>query len=257
MVRHNGNQKNIHKDEETGLWVVSKNINRTNEEGVRKLVNIVFGEFRTFREAKLFRDKLEKEGYEKYYPPDIKYPAKYYCKNSYGRYDIIKNGTYYGTVRNKTLAEQIVHALKKVDFDVDKLPEWWIEELKPYSESKYYIKTPNGKFTVVKQMNINGKRRVKYFGTFDTEEEAQERVYFLKKYNWDLDKLPETNDEYILRIKKGRHKYYYYNNNSNKWCVVKYINNKYVYFGEYCTEEEAKTRVDELIIVNWDTDKLK
>lgn len=253
---HNGNQKHIHKDEDTGLWVVSKNIKKINN-GVKQLIPVVFGEFRTFRESKLFRDKLEKEGYEKYYPPDIKYPAKYYCKNSYGRYDISKNGTYYGTVRNKTLAEQIVHALKKVDFDVNKLSNRLFEELKPWSDAKYYIKTPNGKFTVVKHMNINGKRRVKSFGTFDTEEEAKEKVYLLKKYNWDLDKVEDNKDEYLLKLKKGNYKYYSYDVRNKVWIIRKKIDGKMKYFGSYKTEEEVKYRVDELIKVDWDIDKLK
>ena len=48
------------------------------------------------------------------------------------------------------------------------------------SNFKYYSKI-FGKYNVVK--STDGK--MKYFGRYDTEEEAQARVEFLKKHNWD------------------------------------------------------------------------
>ena len=101
---------------------------------------------------------------------------------------------------------------------------------------KYYSRRPNGSFQIQKQ--IDGERF--YFGTYKTEEEAQERVEFLKEHNWDT-------QNYLRHVFK-----YYYATPNGKYVVYKMINGRNYDFGRYDTEKEAMDMVDFLKQHDWD-----
>ena len=99
---------------------------------------------------------------------------------------------------------------------------------------KYYSKIGN-KYNVVK--SVQGKST--YFGRYDTEEEARERVAFLKKHNWDT---AYTKQGYIESkeypdIHKHIQKGYF---------ISKKTKNKTYYEGIYKTRNEAKKRIQQL-----------
>lgn len=53
-----------------------------------------------------------------------------------------------------------------------------------------------------------------------------------------------------------RYKYYHYDKNRGQYRVRKVKNGKYMSFGFYDTEEEAKKKVEQLLAVDWDINKL-
>lgn len=56
--------------------------------------------------------------------------------------------------------------------------------------------------------------------------------------------------------KNNNYKYYHYDKDMNKYRVRKVKNGKYMSFGFYDTEEEAKQVVEKLKKVDWDKDKI-
>ena len=98
---------------------------------------------------------------------------------------------------------------------------------------KHYSKI-QGKYNIVKY--VNGKTT--YFGRYDTEEEAQARVEFLKKHNWDTtytqpyQEIPEYPNVH-KHIRKG-------------YFISKKTKNKTYYEGIYKTRNEAKKRIQQL-----------
>lgn len=97
---------------------------------------------------------------------------------------------------------------------------------------KYYSRKSNGTFVILKRI---GDEKL-YFGSYSTEEEAQERVEFLKRENWDVKYAP----------KNKKRDYIYFNGSS--YYVKK--NNKY--YGSYNTRGEAKEAVGFFEAHNWD-----
>ena len=101
----------------------------------------------------------------------------------------------------------------------------------------YYIKH-NGKYDVKKR--LNGK--TVHFGRYDTEEEAKERVEFLKKHNWD--------EQYIQ--KRIYPTTYIYKTLSNNYTVTKYLNGKKETFGTFKDLQDAINERNHCIECDWD-----
>ena len=90
--------------------------------------------------------------------------------------------TFYGNMDSEEEAKKIVCELKKVDWDVDSLPFLYREKLLS-KKPKYYTRDKkSGKYTV--QKVIDGKNL--RFGIFDTEDEAKDRVDYLKSVGWQI-----------------------------------------------------------------------
>ena len=53
-----------------------------------------------------------------------------------------------------------------------------------------------------------------------------------------------------------KYKYYHYDKDRKQYRVRKVKNGKYMSFGFYDTEEEAKEKVEQLLAVDWDISKL-
>ena len=111
--------------------------------------------------------------------------AKNYIYNK-GKYSITHTvdgkTTFYGNMDSEEEAKKIVCELKKVDWDVDSLPFLYREKLLS-KKPKYYTRDKkSGKYTV--QKVIDGKNL--RFGIFDTEDEAKDRVDYLKSVDWNV-----------------------------------------------------------------------
>lgn len=98
---------------------------------------------------------------------------------------------------------------------------------------KYYSKI-QGKYNVIK--SVDGK--ITYFGRYDTEKEARERVAFLKKHNWDT---AYTKQPYHEIQKYDVHKHI-----RKGYFISKKTKNKTYYEGIYATRNEAKKRIQQL-----------
>lgn len=102
---------------------------------------------------------------------------------------------------------------------------------------KYYHKQINGSFQIQKMIN----KKMYYFGTFKTEKEAQEKVKFLEKENWNI--------KYSVKKRKSNNIYYY----GTSYFIQK--NGKY--YGSYNTIEEAEKAREVLKKHNWDNKYVK
>ena len=173
---------------------------------VRKTINgefHFFGEYSNKKDAKALVTGLKKAEWDinKLEPKyreiydNRKNIVKGYSKDKRtGKYIISKyhngKGVHYGTVPTEEEAIKYVKALNSVDYNVELLPE----EFKKYvpkrvtGEPKYYhYNEKSGKWHVHKCI----KGLPKYFGRFNTEEEAQKVVEELKKHNWNTEEIPE------------------------------------------------------------------
>ena len=102
------------------------------------------------------------------------------------------------------------------------------------SKPKYYTKDGD-KYTIIKCIN-----RHRYnFGTYPTEDEAQERVEFLKQHNW--------NTLYSIQPRQPK----YYHKCKGKYSITKTINNTNYSYGTYQSEEAAKKQVEFLKQHQW------
>lgn len=102
---------------------------------------------------------------------------------------------------------------------------------------KYYSKTSKGSFRVTKW--VDGKQC--YFGIYKTEEEAQKRVEFLKKENWDSKYIKERIR--CNNIQQIGNNYHIHKNNK--------------YYGSYPTREEAEKAVEFFKEHDWDSEYIK
>lgn len=177
--------------------------------------------------------------------PPLKPEHKYYRKQG-NKFVINKyiNGEVkiFGSVDSEETAKSIVNILFNNDWDVNSLTLKLREELQP-RKPKYYS-YGNGKYNIYRV--VNGKS--KFYGSFDTADEADDMVNELKNVGWNVDCLPVEFQNKLSR----KPKYYSFVKNENAFQVQKVIDGKKVYFGYYKTEEEAKARVEELKNNNWD-----
>lgn len=67
---------------------------------------------------------------------------------------------------------------------------------KPYPIPRYCItKTNYGTFNLTKKKRINGTSNAIYSANFPTYEEAKKEAELLEKYDWDIERLCECEDE--------------------------------------------------------------
>lgn len=196
-----------------------------------------FGTFHTEQEAKERVAFLKKHKWNIKYtrnpPTPGKYPKNIRYNPKYGKYYIqkqIKYQYYYKGLFN-TLEEAINerNRLSQLNWDTSLM-----KKSKKRIETKHYIKTNSG-YYVKKSI----KNKLYNFGRYDTEEEARERVAFLKKHNWDT---AYTKQGYIESkeypdIHKHIQKGYF---------ISKKTKNKTYYEGIYKTRNEAKKRIQQL-----------
>lgn len=107
-----------------------------------------------------------------------------YVKDT-GKWRVYHNGRNYGEYPTKKEAQQIVKLLRENDWRLDNLSEDELKLIKlpkPKGEPKYcYYNKGNGKWQIT--------RKNKYYGYYDTEEEAQQIVELLKQNDWDKECL--------------------------------------------------------------------
>ena len=155
-------------------------------------------------------------------------------------YEIVKNingkNEYFG--RYHTLTE----AIKWRDYFIE---HDWPVELRLIGTINKNIYFRLGKYRIIK--SINGHDY--YFGSFDTLEEAEERVKQIRLKGWenvirDNERLVETTVTNIIQIPNGKYE------------IVKHLNNTRETFGVFDTYEEAEQEVKLLRRCNWDYDAL-
>ena len=115
------------------------------------------------------------------------------------------------------------------------------------TQQEHIYKTSTGKYKIYKT-----KKNKKYcFGTFHTEQEAKERVAFLKKHKWNIKytRNPPTPGKYPKNIR--------YNPKYGKYYIQKQIKYQYYYKGLFNTLEEAINERNRLSQLNWDTSLMK
>lgn len=175
---------------------------------------------------------------------------KYYTYNKKHKlYQIKKrfgdDWKYFGYYKTQKEAEFIVDELKKVDWNVELLPED-LRELVTSNKVKNYGKSKD-RYIVIKTCDYTHHN----YGSYDTEEEAKKIVELMKKNNWRLSNLSEEELKLIKLNKLKNYKYYYYNKRNNHWTI--YRNGSY--YGSYKDEETAAQVVTALKQVNWDKNK--
>ena len=132
--------------------------------------------------------------------------------------------------------------LEEDDLNPDEIPE--INR----KEGKYgrYIVFHNGFYKVHK--SIDGKQ--KFFGAFNTSEDAIELRELLIENNWDESKFaPELLKSFISNPELDRH--YYIRKERGRFIVSKVIDGELKYFGTYDTREDALEARDKLWENNW------
>ena len=87
----------------------------------------------------------------------------------------------YAKLDSEEDAKELVEELKKVNWDGSVLPSEFRDKLVK-NNPKYYYKNSTGGYRIVKI--INGKE--KYFGTFNTVDEAKSHVEYLKSLDWNV-----------------------------------------------------------------------
>ena len=242
------NERNLRKDNLTGDWVVYKIFNQLPEP-------VIYKRFKTFREARQYRNMLDKKDAWK---TDLPLPIKRKLLNRKGKnyvkvgnfYKIIhtKNGIrgFYGLYNTEKDAQKVVKALKDNNWKWDELPED-LKKLKVIRKGKFYYTDGDG-FKVKK--TINGKNI--NLGKFKTEEDAQKIVKWCEENNWDYTNLPKELED--LKIKPKDIKYHSFT--QGKYTVNKFINGKTVHFGRYDDLETAEKIIKGLEECNWQPEKL-
>ena len=102
------------------------------------------------------------------------------------------NGVYYyfGNYQSIEKAKEVR------DYFVDN--NWDINERFKFMEKRpeRYIRiTRAGNYKIVKWLNVDGVKKMVYFGTFSTIDKAMKERDLLEQYNWDLELVCECSDE--------------------------------------------------------------
>lgn len=243
-------EKNIKKDEYTGEWLVLKRFKQFSEPHI-------YGRFHTFREAKKYRDKIDKNNAWKDELPD----HKKYKLRQYGRnYIQTKNGCcyiyktrqyiqyFYGRYANHDDAEKVVDQLVRNDWDYDALPEE-LKKLRLPSNIK------NKRY--LQQRHVIVKRKIgdttHNYGAYSTPAEAEKVIKWLNTNGWGKELPSELK---VLQLKQRTPKHYS-KTSSGSYNVHKVINGKSCHFGSYSTEEDAQHAVQEMEKHNWNIDWFK
>lgn len=229
---------------------------RGNKYVISKLVNgkqQTFGTYDTREEASkmvriLWKYDWDKSRLPEEYQDKICRKPKYYTLNK-NRYKITYQNKSYGSYETEEEAKEMVEELKKVDWDINRLP--YMLKRKIIKKPKYYTYN-NGSYAVQKQVN---DKRVN-FGHYKTEAEAKEIVMLLKSVNWDVNQLSDEEKQRLSIFQPRNFKNYTYDKSTRKYNVYKTIDKKYVTYAKLDTEEAAQKMVEQLEKVDWDKDKL-
>lgn len=62
-------------------------------------------------------------------------------------------------------------------------------------KTRYLRKTKAGNYKIVKWLEVNGIKKMVYFGTYSTIDKAMAERDLLVQYNWDLEKVCECSNE--------------------------------------------------------------
>lgn len=62
-------------------------------------------------------------------------------------------------------------------------------------KTRYLRKTKAGNYKIVKWLEVNGIKKMVYFGTYSTIDKAMAERDLLIQYNWDLEKVCECSNE--------------------------------------------------------------
>lgn len=174
-----------------------------------------FGTYDTLDEAIIARDELIATNWG--YPDEEDLTQRKIGK--YGRYIAFHNGAYrvhklidgkqrfFGAFKTIEEAEYLRDLLIERDWDTSDIPPQYLRNFvtNPNLERLYYIRKVKGKYVVSKV--IDGE--LKYFGTYNTKDEAIEAREKLLNNNWQVEDNPYeekideyvylTGDEYIVR----------------------------------------------------------
>lgn len=242
-------EKNIRKDDYTGEWLVLKRFKQFQEPHI-------YGRFNTFREAKKYRDSLDKNDAWKDSLPDHK---KYALKQSGRNYITLKNGScyiyktmnyikyFYGRYASKHDAETVVYHLVRNNWEWEKIPEE-IQQLRlPSNEQhKTYLPRNGDSDYVMVVRKLPGK--CFNYGAYPSTKEAQKVIDWLNTNGWGKELPPELES---LQVQQREPKYYSKTSIGN-YHVYKTIRGKLYSFGTYSSEKEAQHAVTELKKHNWD-----
>ena len=214
---------------------------------VRKIINgktCYYGTYHTEQEAKERVAFLKKHNWDMKYtinpPTPGKYPRNIRYNQKYNKYYIqkqIKKQYYYSGLFD-TLTEAINerNKLSQSGWDIALM-----KKSKKREKTKNYAKTSSGYYV---KKSIKGE--VYTFGRYDTEEEAQTRVEFLKKHNW--------NTKYAIKQKKSRNKdpqRRYITRTKTGWKIQKVIEGKLIHFNTFSSLENAIAERDWLEKAGW------
>lgn len=241
-------EKNIKKDDYTDEWLVLKRFKQFKEPHI-------YGRFQTFREAKKYRDQLDKnDAWKDSLPEHKKHQLLQHGKN----YTQIKNGNcyiykthnyiqhFYGRYANKKDAELVVYHLIRNNWDFDSIPEE-VKKLRLPSDikNKRYLERRNELGHVIVRRQIKG---VNYnYGAYPSKAEAEKVISYLNKHGWGKELPPELEK---LQVTKRKPKHYS-KTSSGSYNVHKAKDGKARHYGSYATEEDAQNAVMELEKHNW------
>ena len=214
-----------------------------------------FGTYDTESEARAMVRKLWKYNWDiNQLPPELKNrikrtPTYYTCSN--GKYQISKKigdtVHSFGAYSSEEEAKEMVEELKKVDWDINRLP--FLLKRKIVRKPKYYtIDKRTGKYRVQKNHEN--------YGLYSSESEAMEIVNLLNEADWDMVKLSLEDWNKLTINQPKQYKNYTYDKSTNKYIVYKTINKKYTTFAKVSSEKEAQEIVCELNKVNWNPEEL-
>ena len=160
--------------------------------------------------------------------------------------------------QNPSVFERYVEEVKDNPRSPVYITNVWLadDDLKEDNDAKTWgkygrnITKHNGYYKVLK--SIDGKQ--KFFGAFNTIEEAEELKKVLIENDWEESKIdPELlkPDESYYSLER----HYYIRKERGRYIVSRIIDGELKYFGTYDTKEEAITARDELWEKNWEVNE--
>lgn len=203
-IRRTRREKNIKKDSNTGEWIVYKTFKKIGYHEYKK--------FKTFREAKKYRNYLDqKDNWVNELPNNkrvrLKKRGQGYFKS--GKYYIVTKTTrhiqsFYGKYHNEEDATRVVNELIKSNYDYNSLPEE-VKSLQVIDDNPIY--TPGNRYKVFLH---NAQGNHVNAGYYNTYEDACKIRNWLIEHEWNINELPR--DYKKLKIQKE--------NNWNKECII-------------------------------------
>lgn len=220
------------------MMYISHNANKYYVQKSINNKNTGFGVYDNQEQAIQVRDMLIHTKWRATPIPFYYQRKKCFLRHVGNKWQISRNGTYYGTYPN------LYSAMKMRDFLI---AHKWAKRYIKYSckreNTQYHcIYRNKGGYSIRKSI----KGEIIYFGYYDTLDEAVDQRDWFEVNNWDTrlintKKLKRTKDPTMRYITKHHGKYE----------IIKQINGKQRYFGSYNTLREAKHMRKKLIKNNW------